>query len=89
MVKADIECNEQLAKLQKACEWAVSKKDEYENKVKLANEASDKFNVHVVPQTLRKLIHEGCSQIMMSGPKCVMPKDDMDAVSSALNTWVN
>ncbi len=25
---------------------------------------------------------------MQSGPKCKMPKEDLDALSSALNTWL-
>jgi hypothetical protein len=40
------------------------------------------------PKTLRKLIREGRSQIMQSGPKRKMPKEDLDALSSALNTWL-
>ena len=88
VVKADIERNENLGKLQKAYAWAVSKKDEYKNKVELADKASEMFNVRIVPQTLRKLIREGRSQIMLSGPKRKVPQEDMDALSSALNTWL-
>jgi len=88
VMKADIERNENLAKLQTAYAWAVSKKDEYKNKVELADKASETFNVRIVPQTLRKLIREGRSQIMQSGPKRKMPKEDLDALSSALNTWL-
>jgi hypothetical protein len=88
VVKADIERNENLAKLQTAYAWAVSKKDDYKNKVELADKASETFNVQIVPQTLRNLIREGRSQIMQSGPKCKKPKEDLDALSSALNTWL-
>jgi hypothetical protein len=56
VVKADIERNENLAKVQKAYAWAVSKKDDYNNKVDLTDKASEMFNVRIVPQTLRKLI---------------------------------
>ena len=88
VMKADHERNKKLAQLQKAYEWAVSQKENYENRVELAKEASCRFNVTVVPQTLRKLIREGRSQILLSGPKCKMPKDHMDTISSALNTWL-
>ena len=50
VVKADIERNENLAKLQTAYAWAVSKKDDYKNKVELADKASETFNVRIVPQ---------------------------------------
>jgi hypothetical protein len=80
-MKADNERNEKLAQFQKAYAWAVSQKENYENKV-----ASCRFNVITVPQTLHKLIQEECSQILLSGPKHKMPKADMDTISSALNT---
>jgi hypothetical protein len=87
-MKADIERNEKIAQLQKAYAWAVSQKENYENRVELAKEASCRFNVTLVPQTLCKLIQEGRSQILLSGPKRKMPKDHMDAISLALNTWL-
>jgi hypothetical protein len=68
VMKADNERNEKLALLQKACAWAVSQKENYENRVELAKEASCRFNVVIVPQTLRKLIREGRSQILLLGP---------------------
>jgi hypothetical protein len=88
VVKADIERNKNLAKLQKAYAWAVSKKDEYNSKVELADKASEMFNVQIVPQMHRKYIREGHMQIMLSGPKCKFPQEDMDALSSALNAWL-
>jgi hypothetical protein len=55
-----VERNEGINQLLKAYAWAYSKKENYANKVELATVASEKVNVTVMPQTLRKLIREGC-----------------------------
>ena len=68
---ADIERNSNITLLQKAYKWAVSEAGQYKNKVKLAEVASSKFNVTIVPQTLQKLLREGRDQILPLGPKPV------------------
>ena len=88
VVKADVERNEHINQLQKAYTWAYSEKENYANKVKLATVASEKFDVTVVPQTLRKLIREDRSELLPSGPKRVLEQDEIDMIFAALNTWV-
>jgi len=85
---ADIQRNEAITSLQAAYKWAVSEKDNYSNKVKLASVASSKFNVTVVPQTLRKLLREGRDQIMPPGPKPVMDDEEFKAISAAFCSFI-
>jgi hypothetical protein len=85
---ADIQCNEAITSLQAAYKWTVSEKENYSNKVELASVALSKFNVTVVPQTLRKLLREGRDQIMPPGPKPVMDDEDFKAISGAFCSFI-
>ncbi len=85
---ADIERNETISQLQPAYKWAVSEASNYSNKVTLASTASQKFNVAVIPQTLRKLLREGRDQIMSPGPKPVMNDEEFKAISAAFCSYI-
>jgi len=85
---ADIQRNEAISALQAAYKWAVSEKENYSNKVELASVASSKFNVTVVPQTLRKLLREGRDQILPPGPKPVMVDEEFKAISAAFCSFI-
>ena len=85
---ADIERNDTITKLQSAYKWAVSEASNFSNKVELASTASQKFNVTVVPQTLRKLIREGRDQIMPPGPKPAMIDEDFKMISAAFCSYI-
>ena len=56
--------------------------------MKLAEVASEKFHVTIVPQTLRKLLREGKDQILPSVPKPRMNQEEFDTVSAAVCTYV-
>ncbi len=85
---ADAERNASISVLQSAYKWAVSKASEYKNKVKLAEVASDKFNVAIVPQTLQKLLREGRDQILPLGPKPRMNQEEFDTIIAAVCSYV-
>ncbi len=85
---ADIQRNKAISALQAAYKWAVSEKENYSNKVELASVASSKFNVTVVPQTLRKLLREGRDQILPPGPKPVMEDEEFKAISAAFCSFI-
>jgi hypothetical protein len=85
---ADIERDSNITLLQKAYKWAVSEAGHYKNKVKLAQVASSKFNVTVVPQTLRKLLREGRDQILPPGPKPVMNDEEFKMIGAALCSFI-
>jgi hypothetical protein len=85
---ADIEQNANISLLQSAYKWAVSEAIGYKNKVKLAEVASAKFNVTVMPQKLQKLLHEGRDQILPSGPKPVMDAEEFKTISAAVCSFV-
>jgi hypothetical protein len=57
-------------------------------KVERPEKASEMFNVRVAPQKLCKLIGQGPLQIILSASKHIILKEVMDALSSALNTWL-
>ena len=56
--------------------------------MKLAEVASEKFHVTIVPQTLRKLLREGRDQILPSGPKPRMNQEEFDTISAAVCSYV-
>ena len=86
VVKADVERAQGINQLQRAYEWAVNEASNHKNKVSLAKIASEKFNVTIVPQTLRKLIREGRTKIMPPGPKPVMDEMEYKTISAALSS---
>ena len=56
--------------------------------VRLADIASSKFDVTVVPQTLRKLIREGRNRILAPGPKPSMDESVFKNISAALSSYI-
>ncbi len=84
----DVTRAEGITKLQNAYEWAVGEASSHKNKVKFADIARSKFDVTVVPQTLRKLIREGCTRILATGPKPSMDESVFKNISAALNSYI-
>lgn len=80
--------NSKISELQQAYKWAAGEAKNYRNKAELARDASAKFNVSVVPQTLRKLLCEGRDQVQPPGPKPSMEKETFDMVCAAMCSFI-
>ncbi len=89
VIKAYVARAKGITKLQNADEWTVGMASSLKNKVKLAEIANSKFNIMAVPQTLHKLIQEGCIIILAPGPKPPMDESMFKNISAALSSYIS
>ncbi len=87
MIKADVARAEGITRLQNE-EWAVGEASNYKNKVELAEIASSRFNVTVVPLTLCKLNREGRTRILVPGPKPSKDESMFKKISAVLSSHI-